>query len=367
MHVRRLPRRSSQHPAFTLATLLALLYLFFVSIALMSSSITFFGKDFAEKLLTTTANPFVGLLIGIVATSLIQSSSTTTSMVVSLVAADALSLQGAIPIVMGANVGTSVTNTLVAVAQIGRAQEFRRSFAAATVHDFFNLIAIVILFPIQVTTDFLGITAGFLENVFGQLGGLTLANPLKTATKPVVGALEATTGQSGPLLLMLAFVLLFLSLRYIVILLKTLVIGKVEAFFTEKLFRNAGTALIFGFVLTLMVQSSSITTSLAVPLAGAGILTIRQIFAMTLGANAGTTFTAILASLITGSQIAVTVAFSHLVFNVVGILLIWPIQRVPIFLAESLATWAVKYKALPLLYIGIVFFLLPLIGIYLGG
>ena len=362
-----LPRRSYQHPALKLTLLLALLYLFFVSIALMSSSINFFGQDFAEQLLTTTSNPFVGLLIGIVATSLIQSSSTTTSMVVSLVAAGALSLQGAIPIIMGANVGTSVTNTFVAVAQIGRAQEFKRSFAAATVHDFFNIIAIIILFPIQVATNFLGITAGFLATIFGQLGGLTFANPLKAATAPVVGLLEAITGKSGPFLLVIALVVLFMSLRYIVILLKSLVIGKAELFFNQKLFRNAATALTFGFILTFAVQSSSITTSLAVPLAGAGILTIGQIFAMTLGANVGTTFTAILASLITGSEIAITAAFSHLVFNIVGIALIWPIQRVPIFLAESLAAWAVKYRIVPFVYVGVVFFLIPLAGIYLGG
>ena len=108
------------HPLFRLTLLLLLLYIFFVSISLMGASFKFFGKGFAEQLLSTTSNPFVGLLIGVLATSLVQSSSTTTSMVVALVAGGALDVAGAIPIIMGANIGTSVTNTLVSVGHIGR-------------------------------------------------------------------------------------------------------------------------------------------------------------------------------------------------------------------------------------------------------
>lgn len=362
-----LSRRAYQHPAPRLALLLALLYLFFVSIALMSSSIQFFGKGFAEQLLTTTSSPFVGLMIGIIATSLLQSSSTTTSMIVSLVAAGALNLQGAIPMIMGANVGTSVTNTLVSLAQVARPQEFKRAFAAATVHDFFNMIAIMILFPIQVMTNSLGIAAGFLTTIFSELGGLTVTNPLKAATAPAVHLIEYLAGGSGTIMLVIAGVLLFVSLRYMVLVLKSLVIGTVQTIFNEQLFRNAGTALIVGFMFTLLVQSSSITTSMAVPLAAAGILTIHQIFPMTLGANVGTTVTAILASLVTGNAIAVTAAFSHLVFNIAGIMLIWPIKSVPITMAEALATLAVKYRIVPVVYIGVVFFAIPLAGIYLGG
>jgi sodium-dependent phosphate cotransporter len=168
-------------------------------------------------------------------------------------------------------------------------------------------------------------------------------------------------------MLVIAGVLLFVSLRYMVLVLKSLVIGTVQTIFNEQLFRNAGTALIVGFMFTMLVQSSSITTSMAVPLAAAGILTIHQIFPMTLGANVGTTVTAILASLVTGNAIAVTAAFSHLVFNIAGIMLIWPIKSVPITMAEALATLAVKYRIVPVVYIGVVFFAIPLAGIYLGG
>ena len=118
-----------------------------------------------------------------------------------------------------------------------------------------------------------------------------------------------------------------------------------------------------------MVQSSSITTSLVVPLAGAGVLNLRQIFPFTLGANIGTTVTALLAAL-TGTVSALIAAISHLIFNLFGILLIYPfpfLRNIPIKLAERFAVAAVKKKYLPILYLLIVFLLIPLSVIIIGG
>ena len=347
--------------------LLLLIYGFFVSITLMGDSFKFFGRGFAEQLLTTTSNPFVGLFIGILATSLVQSSSTTTSMAVGLVAGGALEVSGAIPIVIGANVGTSVTNTLVSVGHISRPAEFRKAFSAATVHDFFNLIAVFLLFPLQLATNFLGRMSSFLAVQLRDSGGLQLINPVKLIVDPMADFIARLTGESGTITLIISIVLLFLALRYIVANLKVLVIGRVEAFFDTVLFKTASRALIFGIVLTIMVQSSSITTSLAVPLAGAGILTLHQIFPMTLGANIGTTITAMLAALVTGELSAVTVAFAHVLFNVIGIILIWPFRGIPIYLATALAESAIRSKLIPVGYIVLVFFLIPLALIYLMG
>lgn len=348
------------HPYVRLAVLLGLLYLFFVSISLMGASFKFFGKDFATRLLETTSSPFVGLFIGILATSLIQSSSTTTSMAVALVAAGGLDVAGAIPIVIGANIGTSVTNTLVSVGHISRPEEFKRAFSAATVHDFFNLLTVLVLFPLQLGTNFLGRSAGLMANGFQNIGGLKVSSPLKLMTKHAVEWISDLTHDSGWMILVVSVVLLFIALRYIVVNMRALIIGRVESFFNESLFRTAARAFVLGAVFTVMVQSSSITTSLAVPLAGAGILTLRQIFPMTLGANLGTTITGILASLVTGNLAAVTVAFAHLLFNVFGILIIWPVRRLPMFLAESLARWSTRAKILPFVYVLVVFYLLPL-------
>ena len=111
------------------------------------------------------------------------------------------------------------------------------------------------------------------------------------------------------------------------------------------------------------MQSSSITTSLVIPLAGAGILSLRQIFPYTLGANIGTTVTSLLASMVSGTIAPLAVALSHLTFNLLGIGLLYPIKSVreiPIRLAEWFSDLATQNKIYPLLYILIVFFLIPL-------
>jgi sodium-dependent phosphate cotransporter len=360
-------RAANVPPVVRLVVLLALLYIFFVSISLMGASFKFFGKDFARNLLESTASPIVGLFIGILATSLVQSSSTTTSMTVALVAGGALDVSTAIPIVIGANVGTSVTNTLVSLGHIGRPDEFERAFAAATVHDFFNLLSVAVIFPLQVTTNVLGWLASHLAQVFADIGGLYLFNPLKTVVKPSVNMLTRMTHETGWLMLVISVFLLFFALRFIVKNLKAVVIGKVEAFFTSTLFKNAFRSLLLGLFLTVAVQSSSITTSLAVPLAGAGILTLDQIFPMTLGANVGTTITAILAALVTGELTAVTVAFAHLLFNIIGIMVIWPARRIPLGLARGLARASLKSKLLPITYVLLVFFGIPLLLIWIVG
>ncbi len=342
-----------------------LLYLFFLSISLMGASFKFFGQGFAERLLTTTANPFVGLFIGVLATSVVQSSSTVTAMTVGLVAGGALDVQGAIPIIIGSNLGTSVTNTLVSVGHISRPEEFRRAFAAATVHDFFNLILVVVFFPLQLFTNVLGHASSLLTEVLKVSGGLQLVNPIKTIVGPAVKVIGHGTSESGALMLLIAVGLLFLSLRYLVVVLKSLVIGRIEKFFNQTLFKTAPRALVLGVLTTIAVQSSSITTSLAVPLAGAGILSLMQILPFTLGANIGTTITAMLASLVTGNPAAVTVAFAHLLLNLFGVVLVWPIRRIPVTMAEVLAEWSLKSRLVPLVHVGTTFYLLPLTLIYL--
>lgn len=326
----------------------------------MGASLRMFGKGLAETLIATTTNPLVGLFIGILSTSIIQSSSTTTSIVVGLVAGGALNVANAIPIIMGANIGTSVTNTLVSLTQIRRATEFRRALAAATVHDFFNVLAVLVLFPLQYFTHFLGKAATFLGDNFQHIGGLRFLSPVKALTKPPVDILKDLLGSYPWILLALSLLFLILALTRMVKSLRILVVKKAEAWFDRYLFKTAFRALLVGLLLTAMVQSSSITTSLAVPMAGAGLLTLVQIFPYTLGANIGTTVTAILAALVTGNLSAIIVAFSHLLFNISGMIIWWPFKFVPISIAEKFAGIAVKHKIVAIVYIIVVFFVIPI-------
>jgi sodium-dependent phosphate cotransporter len=343
--------------------LFGILYLFLVSIGLMGASFKMFGKGFATQLVETTTNPYVGLFVGILATTLVQSSSTTTSLVVGIVAAAGLTIPTAIPIIMGANIGTSVTNTLVSMGHITRPVEFRRALAGATVHDFFNLIAVVILFPLELFTGYLQHLASGAAGVFTGIGGMKLANPIKASVKPAVALVTDLLGDHPWLILLLALLMMYAALKFLVDLARGLVVSKAERFLHQYLFGAAGYAMLFGAILTVLVQSSSITTSLIIPLIGAGILTIEQIFPYTLGANVGTTVTAMLAALSTASVPAITIAFVHLIFNLSGILLVYPIaaiRRIPIRLAHGLATFTSKSRSLAIAYLIVVFYLLPL-------
>ena len=347
-------------------TLLFLLYGFLVSIGMLGKAFKMFSGGFVDGLIASASNPLLGLFVGVLATTLVQSSSTTTSLVVAMVGSGSMPIHTAIPIVMGANIGTSVTNTLVSLGHISRGQEFERAFAASTVHDFFNILAVFVLFPLQVTTNFLGILSSHLATLFQEVGGLTFASPLKLLTDPAVKAITHLLDGHPWILLILALVIMFASLRYLVVALKSIVLGRVEAFFDQTLFANAGRAMLFGVMITVLVQSSSITTSLAVPLAGAGILTLVQIFPYTLGTNVGTTITAMLAALAVGEISGVTVAFAHLLFNLSGIVLIWPLpalRRIPLRLAGGFAAIAADRRWLAVAYIVVFFYAVPFTAI----
>ena len=294
-----------------------------------------------------TSNPFAGLIIGIVATSLIQSSSTTTSIVVGLVAGGALSLTNAIPIIMGANIGTTITNTLVSMGHISNRIEFQRAFSASVVHDFFNILAVMVLFPIELHFHLLAKVAMRLENVFAGSGGMKAFNPLKAILDPVIQQIDklfAVIPFASIVMMIVSLVMLFLALTVLIKTIRSLVLSKIELVINKYLFRNDTLGFILGIIMTSVVQSSSVTTSLIIPLAGAGLVSIRQIFPYTLGSNIGTMVTAILAALATQNDIAVTVAFAHLCFNIFGILLFYPLRFIPIWLAEFVGAEASKSK-----------------------
>ena len=346
------------------------LYLFLLSISLMGAAFKGFGKGFAEVLFNTTSNSFVGLFIGILATSLVQSSSTTTSIVVGMVASGVITTGNAVPIIMGANIGTTVTNTLVSLGHVTRREEFKRAIAGATVHDFFNLICVAIMFPLELATGFLQKLATQMSEVFIMFGGIKFSSPVMLITKPVVKmishALVDTAGFSTKMgyTLVLAFsaVLLFMSLFFIVRIMKSLMLERIERVLHKLLGKSGFISIMVGLVLTIMVQSSSITTSLMIPLLGAGLISLRAAFPITMGANIGTTTTAILASLATGNPAAITIAFVHFLFNFIGVVFIYPVRimrEIPITLATKLGELAARKRRYAFIYVITLFFLVP--------
>ena len=370
-----------------LLTAFALLYLFLVGINVLETAIktaTMSGaSQVKEALEAKDINPIVALSIGVLITVMVQSSSATTSMIVAAVGAGALPLTAAIPMVMGANIGTSVTSTLVSLGHVTRSEEFRRAYAGATVHDAFNLLTVAIMLPIELITAWmfngrgvLNRAASWLVNFLphdqtGEKPKSWFKNSIKWLGEHISHFFSDVLGLSGGWLSVALFIcallMLLLSLALLTKTMRMLMADRIEQWLNRVLEKSIYLGLIVGIGITTMVQSSSITTSLLVPMFGGGILTLEAGFPILVGANIGTTVTAIIASLVvTGNkEAAMTIAMVHLLFNCCGTLMFLPVRRlrlIPIGCAQWLADHAVRNKLWVLGYLMFVFVLLPLVG-----
>jgi solute carrier family 34 (sodium-dependent phosphate cotransporter) len=360
------PRRSNRiQDLLQVSIFLASLYAFFCSIDLMSGAFKLMGGGFAHNLMGMVDDPLAGLLIGVLATSLVQSSSSITSITVGLVAAGAVPFELGIPIVMGANIGTTVTNTIVSLGHVTQRAEFERAFAAGTVHDFFNIFAVLVLFPIEITFHPIQYCATEMADLFYGTAGISVMSPLKAIVKPTTHALTELIPH-GVALLAIALSVLFLALSQMVKVMRKLIMTRVEGWFDRVLFRNDVSGFFLGWILTAIVQSSSATTSLLVPLVGSGVLTVRRIFTYTLGANLGTTITALLASFATGTDVGLKIALAHMTFNVFGIVLLYPLKFIPINLAIAVGKLAARSRRHSVMVIGtyLALYLLPVFYIF---
>jgi len=357
--------------------LFLLLFGFLVSIETMSKAIKTLADTgmlggSGDELFSGVANPFAGLALGVLFTVLVQSSSTTTSTIVAVVGSGALSVEYAVPMILGANVGTTITNTLVSIGHVRRSNEFRRAFAAATVHDFFNLLAVAVMLPLELTTHFLSRSAYWLTGLLSGGGGAEYKSPIKSAIKVVhsaiVDGVESTGLQGkavGVACLLLGIGLTFLCLFQITQNMRRVIAGKIESGMNRVLDSTGLVPIVIGIGITVAVQSSSITTSLLVPMCAAGVLTIDKAFPVMLGANIGTTVTALLASMAQERPEALTVALVHVLFNTIGVAIVYPfavLRAVPIRLAQGLADRSARAPIWVLVYVVGTFVVLPLCG-----
>lgn len=354
---------------------LGFLYLFLVGIACLEAGIAAAGEGFQQGLLQSVSHPISGLCAGLLATVLVQSSSVSTSTIVGMVGAGTLPVSLAVPMVMGANVGTTITNTLASLGSLRRTSEFQRAFAAATVHDFFNLSAVALLLPIELATGLLSGSAGWLSD---QLRGAEFttgpASPslLRQAVRWPVRGLDALfegEALTSVLFLVVGLALVFLALTFITRNMRQLVAGGVERVMNRLIGEGGGLlGIAVGIGVTVAVQSSSITTSILVPLVASGILTVRSAYPVTLGANVGTTITALIASLAVARPEGLTIALVHLLFNAYALALLYPLPRIrliPVRLAEGMARLAARQRGVVVAYVIGVFLVLPLLGVVL--
>jgi sodium-dependent phosphate cotransporter len=357
--------------------LVSLVFAMLTAVGLIGGGFKVATQEHASTLFEYASNPILGLIIGMVCTALIQSSSTVSSIIVAMVAGG-LPITIAIPMMMGANIGTSITNTIVSLGHIGNKQEFQRAFNAATIHDFFNIFAVLIFLPIEVLFGILEKTSAFLVSFFNTGTGADIGgfNPIKLVTSPIIDTVKSLTESlppvwDGTVRIAIGMMLIILSITWMGKIMKSLMVGRAKEMLKDSLGRGAVSGITSGTIVTVLVQSSSTTTSLMVPLVGNGIVSARSIYPFTLGANIGTCITAVIAALsISGvnANLALQIAFVHLVYNVMAVLLIYGVsfwREWPPNLSYQLSLRVAEQKAYGVAYIGGVFFLIPLMSIFL--
>lgn len=367
----------SKQPLTKWLQLLALVYVILLAVSIIGDGFKLATGEHASNLFAFAENPVLGLIIGMTATALIQSSSTVTSIIVAMVAGG-LPISIAIPMIMGANIGTSITNTIVSLGHITKKGEFLRAFSAATIHDFFNMLCVLIFLPLEIAFGILEKISSFIVGLLGniQTGG-TSFNPIKAVTEPVASLFESIVHSlpseiGGVILALIGVGLIIFAITFMGKTMKALMVGKAKEYLHKAIGKGPLTGLFSGSVVTVMVQSSSMTTSLVVPLVGNGILKTRDIYPFTLGANIGTCITALIASLaVTGeyAAVALQIALVHLIYNILGVVVVFGIKwlrEIPLKLAYELSVLVERRKIFGFIYIASVFFVMPIGAIFVS-
>lgn len=370
---------SNINKLFNWSIVVLLVYCMLVAVSSVSSGFKIFsgGASGAEQIFQFASHPITALILGTLATALVQSSSTVTAVTVGLVAGG-LPISIAIPMIMGANIGTTITNTIVSIGHVRNSEDFKRAFSAATVHDFFNLIAVAIFLPLEMMFHVLEKLAASAAHLFVGSTDLSIKglNFMKPLTKPGVNVVSDIASifpgkAAGIAMVVLGVALILFSVTFLGKVLKKVLVGRAKNILHSAIGKGPITGISSGALVTVMVQSSSTTTSLMIPLAGSGMFTTRQIYPFTLGANIGTTITALLAATaITGgmAEAALTIALVHFFFNFLSVIIIYGLpflRELPLKGAEKLAEVGTKNKLIAFAYVISAFFLLP--GLILVG
>jgi sodium-dependent phosphate cotransporter len=341
--------------------ILSFVFVFLIAIELLAEALQLLSKDYLHDIILAISNPFVGLFIGLLVSALLQSSSAVTSLTVVFVASGTLPLSHAIPVVIGANIGTTITCIIVAFGHITSKKEFKRAITTALTHNLFNISSALILFPLEYVTNVLSKTASYLSHFLIVELNLGKIAWLDLTVAPIAKYLyDWLSGFYFLLPLGFAIILLLFSIRAFTKLSKQ-VVSPNETKLETVIFGTPLKALFSGMLITAAIRSSSVTTSLAIPLAAANRLSIINAFHFIMGANLGTTVTALLAAL-SKSEVALSIALVHLLFNIFGVILFTPfapLRNLLIASARTLGRWSFEHRLIGFLYLLVVFFLLP--------
>jgi solute carrier family 34 (sodium-dependent phosphate cotransporter) len=345
------------------------LLLFLFSLDLMISSFQHLDEGFVRRIIRTTASPLTALFIGLLLTAMMQSSSVTTALAVAMVGAGSLTLQSAVPIIMGANIGTTITSTIISLGFINKKKELKRAVSAGTYHCFFNLLTALILFPLEYYYRFLSSISNFVsEKFYTKDVASESITPIKMWLDPFVGSLVEII--PAGIIMILGFFLVLASIFLFRKFISELLSVKSPQGFSRFFFQNQGKSFLWGIITTAAIRSSTITTSVVVPIVAKKITNLQQAAPFIMGANVGTTITAFIAAfLYSNNQNAVSIAIAHLLFNLLGVLIFFPIpalQEIPIRLSQALGNATVTNRWVGFLFLFFTFFFIPFLMIFLN-
>ena len=405
------------------------LYIFLLSLSFMSigfTLVTSYALQAGDVIRFLLKNPFASLSIGIIATAFMQNATATTSIAVIMVGAGIIpDVKSAVPIIMGANIGTCVTNSFIALTLARHPEEFKRAFSAATLNDGFNLMTTAVLLPIEILTGFLYTVSHKLTDAFPLSNAAAIAqiNFMSGILNPVTNLfilLNETSvdllskgnkdlknvalrcceldveknkcvkecaywcmpmlrafgdGGTGLFWILFSLFVLLASLFAIVKVFSLLIVGPIAKGVTKALnlsfpgrFKWLTQLILFVIAIfsTIVVQSSNIITATLVPLCGIGIISLQKVFVMTLGSNIGTTVTGILTAFTqppSAVKKALQLAIVYTFFNTLGVIFWLPIPylRFPKTYAKKLGEIVFNYRWFLYAYILCLFFIFPLI------
>lgn len=357
------------------AGVISTVLLLLLGIGLIIDGVHGFGGARVQDLFNLATHPLVGLMVGILGTAILQSSSAATAITVTTVGVGVVSLPVAIPVIMGANIGTTVTVFIVAYSYIGHREEFRRAFASAAVHGLFNLLLVLLIIPIELLFSPLQrISGAMASSVFGGVLVPSETGTFVTAAFQPAVELIGTEGLLGVLFvpavaavvtLLTGTALIILGVRTISMQLRTLMAATTHTLLESSSGASDALGFLTGTAGTMILQASSVTVSSLLPFSAAGSLKLREVLSITMGANVGTTLSSLLVALALPGNLgtfALQAAIVHLLFNVLGtllVLLLPPYRELILFLAGRLADLAVKSYTASFAILMTYFFLIP--------
>ncbi|KAK5980560.1 hypothetical protein GCK32_008513 [Trichostrongylus colubriformis] len=352
-----------------------ILFLYICSLSNLSTAFSLLGSRGLGKAIKASPlinDPISAVMVGMMATVILQSATTTINVLVGMIAADMLTVHDAIPVMMGSELGGTLVNAIVSLAYSGKPEEFRRAFAAATLADVFNVCCIFIILPLELATGFIEKLSWLIVDPLIAEQGISLKT-VDLLTDPVNRMIlevnepelrNATIDDDYfPPDHSFVYRCVFKNAKYVRGLLGKECPGRWK-------FCTGYTVMLVGMIITLAIQSNNIFSSALTPLVGSGVITLEQMYPLVLGSNIGGSFSAVLAALTAdGSRFEKTLqmAVCQVLYNVIGTFMFYLIpwtRALPIYLSRRLGEITDQYRWFIVVFILLFFVLIP--GIIVG-